>query len=94
MHALFLSFVPLLFNFLFKIIPKTLSTRLSSIIELLVLPNQCGFVKRRNISSYTTDISECINMLDRRSFGGNMGIVIDFTKTFDTIEWPFLLSVL
>lgn len=44
-------------NFLFKIIPKIIATRLSTIIDKLVLPSQCGFVKGRQIFSCVTAIS-------------------------------------
>ncbi|KAM7517189.1 hypothetical protein LguiA_006772 [Lonicera macranthoides] len=81
-------------NFLFKIITKIISNRVSTIIAKLILPNQCGFIKGRNISSCITAVSECVNMLNKRSYGGNMCMVIDFIKAFDTIEWPFLFQVL
>lgn len=72
-------------NFFFKIIPKIVSTRLSSLMGKLVLPNHCDFVKGRHISSYITAVSECVNLLNNISFEGNMGMVIDFAKAFNTI---------
>lgn len=38
-------------NFMFKIIPKIISTWLSFIIGKLVMSNKCGFVKDMQISS-------------------------------------------
>ena len=35
-----------------------------------------------------------MKLLDKKSFGGNMALMIDFTKAFNNIEWPFLLKVL
>lgn len=52
-------------NFFFKIIPKIISNRMSIIITKLVLPNQCGFVKGRNISSCIVIVFECVNMLNK-----------------------------
>lgn len=33
-------------------------------------------------------------MMDRKCFGGNMGIKLDITKASDTLSWDFLLTVL
>jgi hypothetical protein len=34
------------------------------------------------------------NVLQNRSFGGNLAIKVDITKAFDTLRWSFLLRVL
>ena len=81
-------------NFIFKIIPKILTTRLSSIMSILVLHTQCGFVKGRPLLSCVVAASKCVNLLDKKRFCGNMGIFVEFTKAFDTVEWHFLLKVL
>ncbi|KAF1884384.1 hypothetical protein Lal_00014352 [Lupinus albus] len=38
--------------------------------------------------------SEAINLLDHKTFGGNMAIKLDIKKTFDIIDWVFLLNTL
>lgn len=38
--------------------------------------------------------SECINIMDTRTYGGNMEIKYDIRKAFDTLEWSFILQVL
>lgn len=39
-------------------------------------------------------VSEADSLLDRRIQGGNMGLKLNVTKAFDTIEWDFLFQVL
>ncbi len=39
-------------------------------------------------------VSESINLLDRKSFGGNIGLKLDIHKAFETLEWDFLFQVL
>ena len=34
------------------------------------------------------------NLLNYRSFGGDIAIKFDIHKTFDTLDWKFLLTVL
>lgn len=38
--------------------------------------------------------SEAINLLDKRSFGGNVALKIDIRKVFDSLDWNFLIKVL
>lgn len=35
-----------------------------------------------------------MNLIDQRSFGGNLALKVDIRKAFDTLEWSFLLKVL
>lgn len=37
--------------------------------------------------------SECVNLLDKKALGGNMGLVIDFMKAFETVECSFATAV-
>ncbi|KAK9286446.1 hypothetical protein L1049_014843 [Liquidambar formosana] len=81
-------------NFLFKVIPKILLDRLSSIAARIISPNQTTFIKGRKIVENLGLASECFNLLDNKCFEGNVGIKFDVIKAFDTIEWQFLLQVL
>ncbi|KAK9292265.1 hypothetical protein L1049_020229 [Liquidambar formosana] len=74
-------------NFLFKIIPKILSHKLSSIAARIISPNQTAFTKGRKIVENFGLASEYFNLLDNKCFGGNGGIKFDVFKAFDTIEW-------
>jgi len=47
-----------------------------------------------NIKDYIALASEAINVLDKRSFGGNLTLNINVLKAFDTLNWDFLMKVL
>jgi hypothetical protein len=81
-------------NFKFKIISKVLADRLATIMPNLISKEQRGFVAGRNIRDCICLTSEAINLLDKKSFGGNIALKIDISKAFDTLDWSFLLKVL
>ncbi|PRQ42072.1 putative RNA-directed DNA polymerase [Rosa chinensis] len=81
-------------NFLFKIIPKILASRLGSIATRIISPQQSAFLPGRRINHCIGMVSECFNLLDRKAYGGNVGIKVDIAKAFDTLNWDFLLRVL
>jgi hypothetical protein len=81
-------------NFKFKIISKVLADRLAEILPFIISKEQRGFVKGRNIKDYIALASEAINVLDKKTFGGNLALKIDVSKAFDTLSWDFLLAVL
>jgi len=47
-----------------------------------------------NIKDYIALASEAINVLDKRSFGGNLTLNINVLKAFDTLNWDFFMKVL
>lgn len=80
-------FIPIaLANFKFKIITKILADRLSEIAPKIISPNQRDFIQGREIGDCICLASEGINLLDRKSFGGNLALKIDIRKAFDTID--------
>ena len=81
-------------NFQFKVITKILADRLTLIGMRIISPQQRGFVRNRNISDCVIIASEVINLLTKTQFGGNLAIKVDICKTFDTLDWIFLLAVL
>jgi len=81
-------------NFIFKIISKVLADRLAGILPFIISKEQRGFVKGRNIRDCIALASVAINVLDKKSFGGNLALKIDVSKAFDTLSWDFLLEVL
>ena len=81
-------------NFKFKIISKILADRLSVILPNLISKEQRGFIRGRNIRDCIALASEAVNLLDNKSFGGNLAHKIDVSKAFDTLNWSFLLKVL
>ncbi|CAN6545200.1 unnamed protein product [Malus baccata var. baccata] len=81
-------------NFLFKIIPKILAVRLSHVVQRIISPHQAAFIPGRRITDCIGLVSECFNVLDKKTRGGNMGVKVDIAKAFDTLDWSFLLRVL
>jgi hypothetical protein len=81
-------------NFQFKLITKILADRLSLIATKIILEQQRGFIQGRHIFNCVIIASEAINVLNRRSFAGNLALKIDIKKAFDTLDWSFLLLVL
>ncbi|MCH93266.1 RNA-directed DNA polymerase (Reverse transcriptase), partial [Trifolium medium] len=81
-------------NFKFKIISKILDDRLATIMPAITSVQQRGFIKGRCIKDCICLTSEAINVLHKRSFGGNLALKVDIAKAFDTLNWSFLLKVL
>jgi hypothetical protein len=81
-------------NFKFKIISEILADMLAQIMIALISRDQRGFIHGRNIKDCFLIASEVINLLDTKSFGGNIALKVDIAKAFNTLEWSFLIHVL
>jgi len=81
-------------NFKFKIISKTLVDRLAKIMPAITSVQQRGFIKGMSIKDCICLTSEAINVLHKKSFGGNLSLKVDIAKAFDTLDWKFLIEVL
>jgi len=81
-------------NFKFKIISKILADRLAKIMPAITSVQQRGFIKGRSIKDCICLTSEAINLLHKKSYGGNLALKVDIAKAFDTLDWNFLLQVL
>lgn len=88
------QFRPISFaNFQFKIITKVMADRLARVAPKIISANQRGFISGRSITDCICVASEAVNLLAKRSFGGNIALKIDIRKAFDTLEWNFLIKV-
>jgi len=81
-------------NFKFKIISKILADRLSTFMPTITSVQQRDFIKGRSIKGCICLTSEAINILHKKTFGGNLAMKVDIAKAFDTLDWNFLLKVL
>lgn len=81
-------------NFQFKIITKVFADRLALIAPKIISDLQKGFIKGRRIADCLCIALEGINVLDSRSYDGNIAMKFDIKKAFYTIDWIFLLKVL
>jgi hypothetical protein len=59
----------------------------------IISTHQRGFIKGRSIKDCICLTSEAINVLHKKTFGGNLALKIDIAKAFDTLDWSFLLKV-
>ena len=77
----------------FKLVTKSLSTRLASILPDLLHTDQKGFVKGRFGGENILDVYALIAQVDQldEEF---MLIFLDIEKAFDSVSWSFLNSVL
>lgn len=78
---------------IYKIIAKVLSKRLKSVLPSTISPQQATFVSGRQIVDPIIIANEIV---DYWRVSKQKGIIIklDIEKTFDKINWSFLLSVL
>ncbi|KAK3188885.1 hypothetical protein Dsin_028446 [Dipteronia sinensis] len=81
-------------NFLFKISSKILPDRLAQIAARIVSHNQFGFIRDHHIEDGITLASDCVNVMHKKCYGGNLAMKIDIRKAFDTLDWSFLRRVL
>ncbi|KAK0607544.1 hypothetical protein LWI29_016439 [Acer saccharum] len=83
----------MLSNFLLKISSKILADRLAQIVTRIVSPYQFGFIRDRHIEDCIALASDCVNVLHKKCYGGNLAMKIDIRKAFDTLDWSFLRRV-
>ncbi|XP_037494324.1 secreted RxLR effector protein 78-like [Jatropha curcas] len=63
-------------------------------LDLLISPEQAGFMKGRSIHSQILLANEMIHEIDRKARGNNIAIKLDMAKAFDRVSWSFLEAVL
>ena len=77
----------------YRILAFTLALRLQKAIGNVISPEQSGYVKNRFIG---TNIRAILDIVEQIEKSNNTGILLllDFEKAFDSVEWPFIISVL
>ncbi|KAL9954871.1 hypothetical protein ACROYT_G042456 [Oculina patagonica] len=82
-----------LLNTDYKIASKALARRIETILSKLIHPDQTGFMKGRYIGENLRLISDVMEYTKTEELTGVL-VSVDFKKAFDTLEWPFIKSVL
>ena len=77
----------------FKIISKVLADRIRNVLPTIILDDQTGFMKNRQISATIRKTMDIIHNLELREKGGNV-ISLDYVKCFDKIEINSILGAL
>ena len=76
----------------YKILAKSLALRLQKVIKSVILDDQVGYIKGRNISTIVRLIDDVIEYIQVNNKTGAV-VALDYTKAFDTINKKFLVEV-
>ena len=82
-----------LLNTDYKILTHVLANRLKGVIHKIILKDQNGYIKGRNIGYNIRLIQDVIEYFEEGNIEGAI-IFLDFHKAFDTVNHDFLKSVL
>lgn len=88
------SYRPLsLINTDLKIITKTLTTRIETVMSTIIHPDQTGFIKNRQAID---NIRRLFNLIDisQKQLNNTIIVSLDAEKAFDKVNWTFLFSTL
>ena len=80
-------------NSSYKIISKCLAARLSLILNALLDDSHCTFLPGRSIGDCYLVAQETLHLL-HASKTTSLLLKLDFEKTFDNVNWDFLISFL
>lgn len=82
-----------LLNTDYKILTKSLASRLKKVLPSIIDPDQTGFIEGRYIGENIRTISDLIDFTSLRDSPGII-LLIDFEKAFDTIRWSYITKCL
>lgn len=78
----------------YKIFSKIIVSQLTRVIHKLVFHEQGTFVPKRIIFENISLAQEMVQSLNKKTVGRNMMLKINMAKTYDKVDWGFLLEVL
>ena len=81
-------------NVLYKIISKLLARRLKGILPKCIALNQSAFIKKRLLMENVLLATEIVKDYHKEDISPRCAMMIDISKAFDSVQWPFLLNTL
>ncbi|XP_060211928.1 uncharacterized protein LOC132639499 [Lycium barbarum] len=81
-------------NSINKVISRVMHDKLESILPSLILVNQSGFFKGRNIIENVFLTQELVDDIRKRGKPANVIIKLDMAKAYDRVSWRYLAQVL
>ena len=85
---------PITCNTLYMIISKLTANRMKSILHELIDLNQASIVPARSIGDNVLLAQEIMRNYNRDDGCPRCAIKVDLRKTYDTLDWEFLILVL
>lgn len=77
---------------IYKLISKILASRLQRVMPYIISENQFALTQGRKIADCILIANEVVHSMEKRVDGGFL-VKLDFAKTYDNIDWVFLLNV-
>ena len=79
-----------------KTMSKVIASRIKNVLPSIIHNNQTDFVKDRYIGETIRSIFDIMEFTATENIPGLLSLLIfiDFQKTFDSVEWDFILSCL
>ncbi|KAK3193001.1 hypothetical protein Dsin_024311 [Dipteronia sinensis] len=65
---------------------KILADRLAQIAARIVSPQLFGFIRDQQVEDCIALAYDCVNVLHKKCYGGNVAMKIDIRKAFDTLD--------
>ena len=80
-------------NIIYKIVSKTIASRLKLLLPLIISPEQSGYVEGRQITDGIILTHEIIHSLKISKKPG-MLLKLDLSKAFDSLSWKYIENIL
>ncbi|XP_015959674.1 uncharacterized protein LOC107483570 [Arachis duranensis] len=83
-------------NFMYKIVTRILVGRLRRVLDAIISPVQCAFVKGRLIQDNIVIVQEAFHKLNKKGNqdSNDIAIKLDMNKAYDRLEWNFIQRVM
>ena len=82
-----------LLNCIYNFFSSMVSNRLKACLPSIISGDQTGFISGRFIGENTRMVYDTLEYCESHQKKGLL-MILDFSKAFDTIEWPFISTVL